>query len=637
MPTPAIRAARWWSLFDPRATHGRLYLLLLALRTYSALHGHGYIHPDEWMQSGEPYFGLTLPGIDAQLPWEWRPDHALRSLSALRTQYLAVDVLLGAARRLGPLSGRALFWVQRGNMLLWTLLLDVCVARVLPPQTARYVHYLFGVSTAATTFLVRPFSNTHEAHLIAFGLLHTLSFYSDRTWHTRPGAGWHYGILLAMLAVDGVFTRFTFAFFALPLATAFLHRLATIAAQGHRRPALVLLIITTLALAVCAGSSVHAETGFYTRSAKANGMEVASAWGTRWVVPPLNALRYNAKTANVAQHGLHPRWLHAMVNLPMMVGAANCVVVAMCAWQYVWGAAEAVPSQKDTSEGGSEGDEAEKDAIQQVEDDTPSTSATSSAPHTSPPNLDLPNIDLEPLTTALCLATIALPLLALSLSPHQEPRFLLALCFPSTLLFALHLQSRPLLTRPALRRTLLALHATQHLVQLLVFSHLHHAALLPALFHIDTSLSRLPTRGNALFERYEHHLLYRTFPVPLHLIPHKGRGMFPRVQHYTSTATPHDVVRSASIACDDTWIYAPAWIAPQLSDEAQRQGRVQVVRVASFAGHVDMDHLRESCAVARVDGWRDAFALHKLEVRCLSSTHPEPPPPQPTPAAHHDL
>ncbi len=58
MPPELPRPQRWWSIFDPRSRSGQLYLALLSLRCFSALFGYGYIHPDEWMQSGEPYFGF---------------------------------------------------------------------------------------------------------------------------------------------------------------------------------------------------------------------------------------------------------------------------------------------------------------------------------------------------------------------------------------------------------------------------------------------------------------------------------------------------------------------------------------------------------------------------------------------------
>ena len=46
----------------------------------------------------------------------------------------------------------------------------------------------------------------------------------------------------------------------------------------------------------------------------------SSFYGCGVVVTPLNALLYNVNTTNVATHGLHPRYVHSVVNLPMLLG-----------------------------------------------------------------------------------------------------------------------------------------------------------------------------------------------------------------------------------------------------------------------------------------------------------------------------
>lgn len=41
---------------------------------------------------------------------------------------------------------------------------------------------------------------------------------------------------------------------------------------------------------------------------------------TQVVLTPYNNLLYNMSPTNLAEHGLHPRWLHVAVNLPLVVG-----------------------------------------------------------------------------------------------------------------------------------------------------------------------------------------------------------------------------------------------------------------------------------------------------------------------------
>ena len=46
---------------------------------------------------------------------------------------------------------------------------------------------------------------------------------------------------------------------------------------------------------------------------------------------PLKLMWYNADAANLATHGLHPRWLHTVVNLPMLFGPLlGPVALGMC-------------------------------------------------------------------------------------------------------------------------------------------------------------------------------------------------------------------------------------------------------------------------------------------------------------------
>ncbi|KAF6017619.1 hypothetical protein EB796_024100 [Bugula neritina] len=40
----------------------------------------------------------------------------------------------------------------------------------------------------------------------------------------------------------------------------------------------------------------------------------------QFVVSPLNFLLYNRNSENLSEHGLHPRYLHILVNLPLLFG-----------------------------------------------------------------------------------------------------------------------------------------------------------------------------------------------------------------------------------------------------------------------------------------------------------------------------
>ena len=40
------------------------------------------------------------------------------------------------------------------------------------------------------------------------------------------------------------------------------------------------------------------------------------------VLTPYNFLLYNMSAENLASHGLHPRWLHVTINMPMIISPA---------------------------------------------------------------------------------------------------------------------------------------------------------------------------------------------------------------------------------------------------------------------------------------------------------------------------
>lgn len=53
------------------------------------------------------------------------------------------------------------------------------------------------------------------------------------------------------------------------------------------------------------------------------------------IITPLNSFRFNLSTSNLAAHGIHPRYLHALVNWPMLVGVG------------VWGMLDVVLRRRD--------------------------------------------------------------------------------------------------------------------------------------------------------------------------------------------------------------------------------------------------------------------------------------------------
>ncbi len=185
---------------------------------------------------------------------------------------------------------------------------------------------------------------------------------------------------------------------------------------------------------------------------------------------PFNSLVYNLSSSNLAEHGLHPRWLHAVVNWPMLFGVG------------VWAVAEVGWS-----------------------------AAVSEGRHWK---------GTEAFMTRVYLASFILPTAALSVQPHQEPRFLLPLIVP---VVALLPKAAPFKLGTARartqRRAIWALWLAHAAVFTVLFGYWHQGGVVPALVQLHNQLAEgLPSL---------HHkpgpdgavevVFWRTFMPPRHL------------------------------------------------------------------------------------------------------------------------
>lgn len=220
-----------------------LPISLLLLLRFGLLSSPGYIHPDEFCQGPDVVAG--------HLPWEFESQHAVRSPLYPWT-----------------LSRRwveSVWWSPRWMPMLLSLVVDAWVWRAAGHRA------WFALATAWPMLILqtRSFSNGVESALVAAMRLVS----RDSIW---------FGCLGAL----GVFARFTFPAFVLPLT---------------RLPPSWRVVFASL---VTAAAIVAVDSYYY----------------GRFVVTPLNAFLYNLDSSNLALHGLHPRYLHALVNLPLLLG-----------------------------------------------------------------------------------------------------------------------------------------------------------------------------------------------------------------------------------------------------------------------------------------------------------------------------
>lgn len=348
-----------------------LYLSLISLRFFGAIYSlPGYIHPDEFFQGGqELFFGQQLEGSSTtpqldyasrNVPWEFEPQHAVRSivppgfmtLVPLRL-YASLESLFDSSEQCRASHQHSILWAESMNKLsgkqvliiprifmtilslifldgsLWILVF--CKQREHSGDgnllaNVLYFFYQYGPprevivlasSWPCLVFGIRPFTNTLEAMTLSALLVAINVDYIRARDTSRPSRLFVSTVSIGIICSIGIFVRFTYAFFAFPAVMIWIwHRWKT--SCGLRQFMLNMLCLVTVFLATSA-VFVLKDSQYYSQ------VEVGSTnkgfmYNNLRSIAPLNAFLYNSKSTNLAEHGLHPRITHSLVNMPMLYG-----------------------------------------------------------------------------------------------------------------------------------------------------------------------------------------------------------------------------------------------------------------------------------------------------------------------------
>ncbi|KLJ10724.1 phosphatidylinositol glycan, class Z [Blastomyces silverae] len=290
----------------------RTYLLLLVVRVYFAF-SPSYLHPDENFQGPEIFAGQIF-NYPSKPTWEFTSDHPIRSVFPLWLLYGVPMTLLkwlwtedGA----GSAPPALVYYVLRGSMFVLSFVMEDWAIHELvssSPRLRRQTVVLVASSYVTWTFQTHTFSNSLETLLVAWSLV-----LIQRILENKQNSSIFACVVLSFLLVAGVFNRITFpAFILIPglrLVPHFLHK------------PLSLLTIIIFGLISCF-IAIFADTDFYSASPTSLSDVFRNP-----IITPLNNLFYNSDTSNLANHGLHPRYNHFLVNLPQLLGPIYILIL----------------------------------------------------------------------------------------------------------------------------------------------------------------------------------------------------------------------------------------------------------------------------------------------------------------------
>lgn len=372
-----------------------LYICLLVLRVLLTLQP-GYIHPDEFFQGGqEMFFGCSSPKFSHEVQlqlqlqqqatkhitlgneyntangnvpidvitatWEFEAENALRSIIPPTLMTLFPLQIFSRFRHKCRgfslhqcITGWEILIIPRICMaLLSIIMLDVPVWYIAkarreyaynqndrPHESESIPIEVMALASSWVTlgFLNRPFSNSLETMCLSvLCMFVVIDMKMVKARSTSKHVLYYNEMIPAMGIVGalGLFTRFTFAIFALPTVVVMLYvrmnmpikcnSSSNIPNSGLQRGKSLFFALMLIAIPFVAVSCVfiHHDTVFYSLQSsysEENDIAAIRIGGSAKFITPWNAFRYNSRVGNLSDHGLHPRITHALVNLPMLYG-----------------------------------------------------------------------------------------------------------------------------------------------------------------------------------------------------------------------------------------------------------------------------------------------------------------------------
>ncbi|XP_014610169.1 PREDICTED: GPI mannosyltransferase 4 [Polistes canadensis] len=495
----------------------KLYWALAAFRILLTLVPQtGYIHPDEYFQAIEVISGDRFD-IDIYKPWEYNTTFPIRTIFIpqilVGTSYSFLKFLSPYGFNLfgtSLISPYYLIVFPRLFMCILSFVSDYCLYKIccMCGQNYKVRLITFASSYVMLTYATRVFSNSIELILTSLLLFYTSQcmVYSEKViiqsdylsnkydqakngvervkyyklLGSLPSHSLNHCLKIATITVIGIFNRPTFVAFAFPPIFFWLQR-----GLGSRSIGLLHFHIRIFTFIICGIPTaiffilVDSFYFGYLTMGEIGNFDISL---NNFVVTPLNFLKYNSNPKNLENHGLHPRFLHFLLNIPLLYNVLGIIGLITFARM---------------SFSGLKGKWLELPRIQSI--------------------------------VSLMTISFIVPVALLSCFPHQEPRFIIPVILPLVFLYAPKLshvpgvdtvshikQNNPTKYKPDNKTHKLTklqiIWYCSNIVLCLFYGFLHQGGVLSLTSHINTELKAKPHLTNVhLYTSY-------IYPIPTALL-----------------------------------------------------------------------------------------------------------------------
>ncbi|XP_067627752.1 GPI mannosyltransferase 4 [Eurosta solidaginis] len=339
-----------------------LYLFFAVLRIVLVfIPQKGYIHPDEFFQSVEVMTGDHFQ-LEHVRTWEFNNTMPVRSITLqfflLRVPWCFLEFFAMYVRfylNIELLQSYTYLVFPRLIMCLLSFVNDWSMYRICRLYGLQYEMRLLTLSSSwiMLIFSTRTFSNTIELALCSLLLgfvaecmikTNTILYKKEileeryekaksiservkmwRLCRALPAHNYTHTLVLASICVVGIFNRPTFLVYGAPIVFYWLlrgmgTRSITFGDFNLRMLLFCLSAIPALIFFILCDS-------FYYKYLTIGELQMLQVGINNFLSTPWNFIKYNLNAKNTADHGIHPKYIHILVNIPLLYNVLGIIAL----------------------------------------------------------------------------------------------------------------------------------------------------------------------------------------------------------------------------------------------------------------------------------------------------------------------